>query len=130
MSTTKKSKARAPRPGAGRRAEQATAAKRVLRLRIGDETRLLVDPENLPMKERLIVRKATGLPVEAFIGQIEFGLDSLQVLWWLAGRAAGDAFLTLAKVVDEWPEGLTPDDVDLVEITDDDEDIDDADPQS
>lgn len=123
-------KARAPRPGAGRRNDEATAAKRMLKLRIRDEERVLTAVDNLPMKERLIVRKATGLPVEAFLGEVEFGLDSLQVMWWLAGRAAGDPFLTLKRVVDEWPEDLTEDDVDLIEVTADDEELGDEDPQS
>lgn len=120
--------AKAPRPGVGKRAEQAKATRKLLKLRIRDEERVIANPDNLPLKERLIVRKATGLPVEAFLGEIEFGVDSLQVLWWLAGRAAGDAFLTLTKVLEEWPDDLGPDDIDLVEITADDDGG--ADPQS
>jgi len=122
--------AKAPRPGVGKRKEEVKTAKRMLKLRIRDEERVLASPDNLPMRERLIVRKATGLPVEAFLGEVEFGLDSLQVLWWLAGRAAGDPFLTFKKVVEEWPEDLGEDDVDLTEVTADDPTLDGTDPQS
>jgi hypothetical protein len=121
--------AKAPIPGAGKRAAEAKSAKVIHRLRIGDETRTIA-LGNLPLKERLIVRKATGLPFEAFFGEDEqsFGIDTLMVLWWLAGRAAGDPFLTLQQVQDEWPESLGEDDFDFVEVTPDDEDP--SDPQS
>lgn len=122
--------AKAPRPGVGKRTDEVKAAKRLLKIRICDEERILPSVDNLPLKERLIVRKATGLPVEAFLGEVEFGVDSLQVIWWLAGRAAGDPFLTLKKVVEDWPEELTEDDVDLSEVTAEDPTLDGTDPQS
>ena len=98
--------AKAPRPGIGKRTEEAKTAKVVHRLRIGGETRTIA-LANVPLKERLIVRKATGLPLEAFLTGDTFGIDSLMIVWWLAGRAAGDAFLTLEKVQDEWPARVT-----------------------
>lgn len=119
--------AKAPIPGEGKRREEVKAAKVVHKLRIRDETRTLA-LANVPLKEKLLVRKATGLPFEAFFGEHVFGVDSLQVLWWLAGRASGDAFLTLEKVADAWPEDLTEDDIELIEVTPDDEDA--TDPQS
>lgn len=104
--------AQAPRPGVSRRDEETKAAQAVMALRIKDETRTLAIG-SIPLQERLICRRVTGLPVNAFIGQNQFDIDSLQVIWWLAGRAAGDPFLTLDKVVDEWPDDLTPDDFEL-----------------
>ncbi len=119
--------AKAPRPGVGRRKEEASTAKVVHRLRVGGETRTIA-LANVPLKERLIVRKATGLPLEAFVAGDVFGIDSLMIVWWLAGRAAGDPFLTLDKVQEDWPAELGADDIELIEVTPDDEDGDD--PQS
>ena len=112
--------AKAPRPGVGKRKEEVDAAKVVHRLRVGDETRTIA-LANIPLKERLIVRKATGLPLEAFLTGDTFGVDSLMIVWWLAGRAAGDPFLTLERVQEEWPETLGEDDIEFFEVTPDDE---------
>lgn len=119
--------AKAPSPGVGKRADEAKAAKVVHKLRVGGETRTIA-LANVPLKERLIVRKATGLPLEAFLTGDTFGIDSLMIVWWLAGRAAGDPFLTLEKVQEEWPETLGEDDIEFFEVTPDDEDV--TDPQS
>ena len=117
--------AKAPRPGVGARAEQADAAKSVLVIKFLDRTeRLAIN--NLPLSERLIVRKATGLPYEAFLGEIEeggadkMGLDSFIVLWWLARRAGGEWQLTFKKVSEEWPDDFDPDDIDVTVETPDD----------
>lgn len=119
--------AKAPRPGVGKRIEEVKNAKVVHRLRIGDETRTIA-LANVPLKERLVVRKATGLPLEAFLTGDTFGIDSLMIVWWLAGRAAGDAFLTLERVQDEWPTELGEDDIEFFEVTPDAEDGDDPQP--
>lgn len=120
--------AKAPRPGVGKRADEVKAAKVVHKLRIGDETRTIA-LMNVPMKERLIVRKATGFPLESFLAG-EIGIDSLMVIWWLAGRAAGDPFLTLEQVEREWPEEFDEGSFELLEVTADDPDEDGDDPQS
>lgn len=119
--------AKAPVPGVGKRSDEAKAAKAVHKLRVGDETRTIA-LANVPLKERLIVRKATGLPLEAFLTGDTFGIDSLMIVWWLAGRAAGDPLLTLDRVQAEWPATLGEDDIEFFEVTPDDEDGDD--PQS
>lgn len=119
--------AKAPVPGVGKRADEAKAAKVVHKLRVGDETRTIA-LANIPIQERLIVRKTTGLPLEAFLTGDTFGIDSLMIVWWLAGRAAGDAFLTLKQVEENWPATLGEDDIEFFEVTPDGEDGDD--PQS
>lgn len=118
--------AKAPRPGIGKRTEEASNAKVVHKLRIGDETRTIA-LMNVPIKERLLVRKVTGFPLESFVGG-EFGIDSLMVIWWLAGRAAGDPFLTLERVQEDWPEDFGTDSFELIEVTPDAEDGDDPQP--
>lgn len=120
--------AKAPRPGVGRRADEVKAAKVVHKLRIGDETRTIA-LANIPIKDRLAVRKATGLPLESFVVGDAFGIDSLMIVWWLAGRASGQPNLSLAEVERDWPEELGEDDIDFTEVTDD-EDEDADDPQS
>ncbi len=108
-------KARAPRPGAGRREAETTHAATLLRITIRGEARTLA-AGNIPIKERLICRKATGFGVEQFLDSDTFGLDSLMVLWWLAGRAAGDPFLTLEKASEVF-DGVTAEDIDVTEVT-------------
>jgi hypothetical protein len=76
----------------------------------------------LPFKELSAVRMATQLPFEAFwAGEIQITEQSCQVMWWLARRANGEPRLVLERVLDEWPEGLTPGDIEVEEITDDEE---------
>jgi hypothetical protein len=114
--------ATAPRPGVGARKEATTAAKTLLRLTLRGESFTLA-PANLPLSERLIVRKATGgMPFETFWdGQESIGMDSFLVLWWLARRAAGESQLTLTRAEQEFPTDLAEGDVGLEEVTPDQE---------
>jgi hypothetical protein len=102
----------APTPGVGKRTDAAKAAQQVMTLTIRGETRTL-SLGSIAFSERMIVRKATGLPVEAFIGEDKFGLDTLMVLWWLAGRGT-NPMLTLDRSNEqvEWST-LTEDDMDV-----------------
>ena len=113
----------APTPGVGRRIEQANAAATILTITIRGETHTLA-PNNLALTERLIVRKATGgLSFESFWnGEQTIGLDSLQVLWWLARRGGGEWQLTLTRAVEDWPADLS---IDEIEVTTDDPEGDD-----
>lgn len=117
--------ATAPRPGAGRRQQATQAAQRVLRITVCGETRTLA-PDNLPFDEQIAVRKSCGgLPFSAFWGgESTVGLDSLQIMWWLARRANGEPRLALATVLEEWPETLNPDDFSVELDEPDEEDID------
>lgn len=67
----------------------------------------------LTMTDKLAVRKATGLPFEAFWGDSAVGEDSLVVLWWLARRKNGEAMLSFHEAAAQWPTDLDPDDLDL-----------------
>lgn len=99
--------AEAPRPGVTDRADAIEAAQSIATIEYGGESYKLAW-RNLPMPERIICRKATGLPLETFTAPLDdtsatvFGEDSLCVLWWLARRAAGEWQLTFTKATQEW----------------------------
>ena len=62
---------------------------------------------NLPMRERIICRKATGLPLTAFwASEEQIDLDSIVVLWWMARRMNGEATLTFDQAIADWPDDL------------------------
>ena len=85
----------------------------VLTITVRGETHKLA-PNNLPLNERLELRRATGLPIEAFFtDQSSIGLDSIVVLWWLARRANGESGIALQTVWDSWPTDLSPDEIDV-----------------
>lgn len=109
-------KARAPRPGANRRTEQTAADQVILTLTIKREIQVgqgrtlpeshTLAVNNLPMRERLICRKATGIPFGEFWGEGKIDLDSVVVLWWLARRMNGEAALTFDLAAEQWPDDL------------------------
>jgi hypothetical protein len=68
---------------------------------------------NVPIAERMIVRKATGFPFEAFLTEGQIGSDSVAVLWWLARRAEGEIGLTWTQAMAEWPTDITADDLEV-----------------
>lgn len=108
--TTKPPKA--PRPGAGRRIEEADAGSKILELTIKDETyRLGIG--TITMADRTLVRKSLGLPLESFLDGESFGLDSLFVIWWLARRHSGEFNLSYQEAAAQFPTDLTPEDVGL-----------------
>lgn len=102
--------ATAPKPGTKRLAAEAAAsteaAKSVLYFTYENEP-LSLAWQVVPILERVEVRKATGLPWEAFCpvlgtGAPTIGEDSLCVLWWLARRAHGERGLTWDQAMSEW----------------------------
>lgn len=108
--------AKAPKPGSAGTTggeEKAQEAQRAIKLTIRDESRTL-RPGALNFQTRAIVRKATGLPLGQWLADMDE--DSLRVIWWLAGRQEGDAFLTFDQVNADWPDDLTPDEFDLDRI--------------
>ena len=114
--------AAAPRPGVAKREAQTEADQQVMTLTIkrpifhGDRQ---VDESHtialglLPMRERIICRKATGLPFSAFWAEDRIDLDSLVVLWWLARRMNGEATLTFDQAADQFPTDLSADEIDV-----------------
>ena len=106
--------AQAPRPGAGKRKAATEQAQRILRITVSGETYSFC-PDNIPFAEQIAVRKACGgLPFSAFWGgELTVGVDSLQIMFWLARRASGEPNLALSTVLDEWPEVLNPEDFEV-----------------
>ena len=98
--------ARAPRPGVGKRKEQTASAKRVLTIRINDDEPVTLAPDLVTIQERLIVRKATGIPFDAFTVEDRIGTDTIMVLWWLGRRAHGEPFLSFDDAARQFPEDL------------------------
>jgi hypothetical protein len=109
--------AKAPRPGTKTATAQSAdnaVAQQIMEITVRDETRRIAIG-NIPLKEKLLVRKATGLAFENLLGDGDnIGEDSIIVLWWLAGRAEGNAFLTLDQVDAAWPRPLTENDLKVV----------------
>lgn len=102
--------AQAPRPGAAR-VEQS--ARQFLRIRLRDQT-LDVNP-NPTLTEKVAVRYATGLPIEAFLNAQDgsLGEDSVAVLWWLGRRQNGEPALAFKQAAADWPSDLTEDDLEI-----------------
>jgi hypothetical protein len=90
-------------------------------IRVGEFAAVTLAPNNIPLSEKLIVRKATGLPFEAFLGDEDrIGADSVAVMWWLARRANGEPMLTWKQAEQDWPDELKAEDID-VEVDDPEE---------
>ena len=67
-------------------------------------------PDAIPFRERALVRKATGLPYESFLGDEEgesVGLDTIQIWWWLAKRGS-NPLCTLDQALADWPDDIEP----------------------
>ncbi|HEC09746.1 MAG TPA: hypothetical protein ENI86_09300 [Acidimicrobiales bacterium] len=68
----------------------------------GERQTRTLDPDLLGPGDDTACRKATGLPVSAFIDEDTFGSDSVLVVWWIAGRQAG-RHERYQRVVQTWP---------------------------
>ena len=107
--------AKAPRPGVGARNDAADAASKVMELTIRGET-VRLGVGTVTIDDRALVRKHMhGLPVESFLDGETFGLDSLFIIWWLSKRQAVPSY-SFAQAREEFPDDLTPDDVELGEV--------------
>ena len=97
--------ASAPTPGA---ADRAAAVRASLTVTVRGETRVLY-PNNMTMELRVAIRKQTGLPFQTWMDQMD--LDSLCVIWWLAGVQSGSEARSYSfpQAVAQWPDDLTPD---------------------
>lgn len=124
--------AKAPRPGVSKREDELEAAQQVMTLTIkrpivNDKGRTIPETHriainNIPMRERIICRKATGLPLAAFWSEDRIDLDSIMVLWWMARRLEGEAALTFDQAAGQWPMDLEEGDLDIELGEPDDED--------
>ena len=77
-------------------------------------------PALVSFKERTVVRAATGYPLEFYMaGQDKVGLDSLQIILWLARRACGEPFLTLDTACEQFPTDINA--FEVTETTPDEE---------
>lgn len=116
--------AQAPRPGVSARADELEAAQQVITItikrpittadgRLVDESHTLAI-NNIPIRERVICRKATGLPMAAYwSGEDRIDLDSVVVLWWIARRMNGEATLTWDQACEQFPLDLGIDEIDM-----------------
>ena len=108
--------ATAPRPGVSKRAEELAESQQLITIEIRRDLTHQGRPiervhrigiANLPMRERIICRKATGLPITAFwASEEQIDLDSIVVLWWMARRMNGEATLTFDQAAEDWPDDL------------------------
>lgn len=111
--------ATAPVPGAARRSEEAAEAADlatrllVIKLAWSDEThRIAVN--NVPLDHRMAVRKATGLPLTAFIGgESAIDVDSIAVLVWVSKRLHGKASLSWQQFKRTWPDSIDEGDLEV-----------------
>lgn len=109
--------ATAPKPGIGKRVEMNDDAKAVFEIRVGDDVVMLAI-NNVSMAEQDQVARQCGHSYESIFtmpGQIMYAK-----LWWLGRRASGEKNLTWAQAMQEWPEGLEADDLDMVEVNTED----------
>lgn len=134
--------ATAPTPGVGRRQEETAddqivltiTVKRPIKTRKGrlvPETHTIV-PALIPIREQTICRKATGLPPTAFFDEHAIAMDSLFIMWWMARRLSGDAWLTYSQAEKEWPLDLDAEEeleVEISGVDDDESDEVDEDPE-
>lgn len=104
--------AQAPKPGVVReekeRAERLDAAQQLVTINY-DGRELSLAWRNVPILEKVEVRKATGIPYSAFIESatvsdsvVMIDEDSICVIWWLARRAAGERRLDWPTAAAEW----------------------------
>lgn len=117
-------------PGTSSHAAAVDAAKQIMVMTVhGKEYRLALG--NVPPMEKILVRKATGMPYEAFLGDGDsIGEDSVFILCWLAERAAGNKMLTLPRFAETWQPVLSEGDLSVDMVDADDSSLPGDDPES
>lgn len=86
----------------------------VMTITIKDFAPVTLAPLNVPLSEKLVVQKATGMAYESFLSdEVQIGELSAAVMWWLARRAGGEPMLTWAQVQKDWPSPITVEDIDV-----------------
>lgn len=105
--------AQAPRPGAGKRKKEAEEAQAAYRMTIRGESRTIM-VGNVTVGTKYQVQMETDRPFEWWRAQIRHGSPfALEVIWWVAGLEAG--LNERWHDVRGFTEGLTPDDIEVVE---------------
>jgi hypothetical protein len=104
--------AHAPTPGVSDRAEAATAAKRIVVVRLvrTDQTYRLA-AANLPVDQRAVVLKQVGVSYDTILTSGD-GLLTTAVFVWLARRAGGERSLSWQQFQRQWPDDIVEDDLD------------------
>lgn len=123
----------APKPGGLGTSKHKSAVEEARKVMVmvvhGKEYRLALG--NVPPMEKILVRKATGMPYEAFLGDGDrIGEDSVFILCWLAERAAGNRMLTLPQFAETWEPILSEDDLEVRELDASDPSLPGDDPES
>lgn len=102
----------APTPGVSRRADAASAAQRIIVVRMvrTDETYRLA-PNNLPLDQRSTVLKQVGVSFDVIMTSSD-GMLSTAMVVWLARRMNGERSLSWAQFQRTWPDDLVEADLD------------------
>lgn len=115
---------KAPVPGVAA-AEAARTAAATIRIKFtARKDTFLIPPAGLlPIRDKIDVRKATGMSYESFLRENTVGEDTLVVLWWL-GRRQTELGLDFDTASSEWAgEAFSADELSLeyVDLMDDEE---------
>ena len=108
--------AKAPRPGVGKRAEEAKEAERskeILEISFRGQVHRLAW-RSVPLAEKGQVRSQVGIPWHDVTGEagVTPDITTVAVLVWLARRAAGESNLLWVVHSASWPVDLTISEVD------------------
>jgi hypothetical protein len=107
----------APKPGVGKRKEQARQAQTLRTIEIrGEEVTKPTAFLNLPIKDLTAIVDQSGHTLDWWMGNMSMG--SIRVFWWVSRRVNGEPLLTLeaadADFVERFPD-LQPAEVDIIE---------------
>jgi len=95
----------APRPGVGRRAEEATTDPLIATIKFRGEEHTLA--YNLvPLSEKLVFLEQVGVDYEELTFRKRMYVTSFAPLVWLSKRANGEPDLTFAEFCKDWPDDL------------------------
>lgn len=111
--------AKAPRPGASRRAAETADAQKVATISYRGEDHTLAIGL-VPLREKLAFLRATGYAFEELTFRESIYIESIGPLVWLSRRANGEPSLSFDEFCASWPNDLTIGEVTLtVEFPDD-----------
>lgn len=91
--------ATAPTPGGSKKRKKQRTG---LRITLDGDTRVLYMADLGP-NDDMLSRKETTMPVSSFVGEDNFALDSVAILWWMACRKNGQPRLKFREVLKSFP---------------------------